>query len=417
MKKNLLKSLAIVASVAISVSANAQYVWKDINNGTNTGSKWAIFCVDDNTLLGSSTFNIFKSTDKGDNWTSVSNYGAHRFIKTNSGKLISVGSKVMASTDNGDSWTEVPITPGSIASSNDIVKANNGDLFLIRHATGASSWAVTGVYKSTDDGVTWTMLGTLISTQYILGTTALWSLWTEDGNTIIVSGHTTLNGAKNTIRSTDGGATWSYVIDETFNRFAKKSDGTIIGMGVGEGVYYSTDTGATFTKVGGNAGHVYYDMLISNDTIFAAHYNFGVRAFSAIDYSDLGLIGSATNGLSSTKIRGIATNNTGDLFAASEIDGKFHTTASGGGTTGISETLTENTFLVYPNPANEMVTIGNLPSGSILNITDITGKVIYNAVIKNEQTTINTTDFVNGIYILQVSNNGIVSTKKLVVNN
>lgn len=84
--------------------------------------------------------------------------------------------------------------------------------------------------------------------------------------------------------------------------------------------------------------------------------------------------------------------------------------------TGIGETFTENTLLVYPNPANEMVTIGNLPSGSILNITDITGKVVYNAVIKNEQTTINTTDFVNGVYILQVNNNGSIATTKFVVN-
>lgn len=413
----LIKSLAIAASFAVAVSANAQYVWTDINNGTNTGSKWAIFCVDDNTLLGGSTFNIFKSTDKGENWTSVSNFGATRFIKTNSGKLLSVGNNIMASTDNGDTWTEVPVTPGSIASSNDIVKASNGDLFLIRHATGASSWAATGVYKSTNDGVTWTLLGTLISPQYILGTTVLWSLWTEDGNTIIVSGHTTLDGAENTIRSTDGGVTWSYVIDNMFGRFAKKSDGTIVAVSTeNSGVYYSTDNGASFTNVGGGMGHTYYDMLISNDSIFAAHYNFGIRAFNAVDYSDLGLVGSSANGLSSTKIRGIATNSAGDLFAASEIDGKFHTTASGGGTTGINETLTENTLLVYPNPASEMVTISNLQIGSTLSITDITGKVVYNSFIDFEKTTINTSNYVNGVYILRVSNNGIVATKKLVLD-
>lgn len=73
-------------------------------------------------------------------------------------------------------------------------------------------------------------------------------------------------------------------------------------------------------------------------------------------------------------------------------------------------------FDVYPNPAQENVTISNIPSSSTVKITDITGKVVYNAVIKNEQTTINTTDFVNGIYILQVSNNGSIATKKLVVN-
>lgn len=79
----------------------------------------------------------------------------------------------------------------------------------------------------------------------------------------------------------------------------------------------------------------------------------------------------------------------------------------------------ENIFsslTVYPNPASEMVTIGNLPIGSTLTITNITGKVVYNSLIDNEQTTINTSNYVNGVYILQVSNNGIVATKKLVIN-
>lgn len=75
-----------------------------------------------------------------------------------------------------------------------------------------------------------------------------------------------------------------------------------------------------------------------------------------------------------------------------------------------------NAMNVYPNPANEIVTIGNLPIGSTLNITDISGKVLYSSVIKNEQATISTTDFVNGVYILQVSNNGSIATKKLLVN-
>lgn len=72
--------------------------------------------------------------------------------------------------------------------------------------------------------------------------------------------------------------------------------------------------------------------------------------------------------------------------------------------------------IIFPNPTNDFVTVSNLPKGSVVSILDITGKVIYNSIIKDEKTTINTTDFLNGVYILQVSNNGAFATKKLMVN-
>lgn len=84
--------------------------------------------------------------------------------------------------------------------------------------------------------------------------------------------------------------------------------------------------------------------------------------------------------------------------------------------TGLTNFDEQRSVLIYPNPANENVTIGNLPSSSIIIITDITGKVVYSSVIKTEQTTINTSEFGNGIYILHISNNGSFATKKLVVN-
>lgn len=72
--------------------------------------------------------------------------------------------------------------------------------------------------------------------------------------------------------------------------------------------------------------------------------------------------------------------------------------------------------VIFPNPANDFVTVSNLPKGSAVSILDITGKVIYNSIIKDEKTTINTTDFVNGVYIFQVSNNGRIDTIKLMIN-
>lgn len=84
--------------------------------------------------------------------------------------------------------------------------------------------------------------------------------------------------------------------------------------------------------------------------------------------------------------------------------------------TSIIENTTYNTFSVYPNPTIAFVTLANIPNGSAINIIDITGKVVYNSVSKTENHTINTSDFINGVYIVQIMNKGNIATQKLVVS-
>ncbi len=418
MRKNVFKTITIAASFSLALSANAQYQWRDINNGTGAESKYAIHVLDNNTLLGSG-FYVYKSTDNGDNWTQTNGGAVSRFLKSSSGKIFGAGSKLYSSLDNGDTWTEITTVPvpAGYKIYNDIVQANNGDLFMI--GSSNSVVGVTGAYKSTDDGATWTKLGTMISFQYELQTHPLWSIWTEDGNTIVVSGQTALTNGQNTIRSTDGGATWSYVsgINKPIclTKIIKRPNGTLLASGIG-GLYTSADTGATFSHVAGAGTH--YDFTVRNDTIFTAYYNLGIEAYSAIDYSYLGLIGDSSNGLSSKAIRSIAANSIGYLFAASEgsTGKKFHTTAMGS-STGIS-LFNKNDFEfdMFPNPSSDVVIIIDAPAGSIVSIKDMTGKVICDKVIKSQQETINTSEFVNGVYNIQILNNGSVANKKLVIS-
>lgn len=74
-------------------------------------------------------------------------------------------------------------------------------------------------------------------------------------------------------------------------------------------------------------------------------------------------------------------------------------------------------FNIYPNPANNFAILTNLPNGSTVRVLDITGKVVYSSVTTSEQTTtINTTDLINGIYLVRIDNNGKIANRKLVVN-
>lgn len=74
----------------------------------------------------------------------------------------------------------------------------------------------------------------------------------------------------------------------------------------------------------------------------------------------------------------------------------------GEGTNGLSDLKNETTLAVYPNPANDFITIGNLSIGSTITITDITGKTIYKLVSDVENPTINTSSFINGVYIIDI---------------
>lgn len=87
----------------------------------------------------------------------------------------------------------------------------------------------------------------------------------------------------------------------------------------------------------------------------------------------------------------------------------------GNGTVGISETKFNNP-LIYPNPANDFIIISNIPNGSTLRIMDITGKMVHSSTVTDMQETINTTNFINGIYLIQIENKSNRVNKKLIVN-
>jgi len=85
---------------------------------------------------------------------------------------------------------------------------------------------------------------------------------------------------------------------------------------------------------------------------------------------------------------------------------------------GVDENQDDQTISVYPNPVVNQVSIDltNRASVSSIRIVDITGSVIYqdnNAVggiIKN----INTSNYKDGLYFIQIESEGIVQVSKLI---
>ena len=77
-----------------------------------------------------------------------------------------------------------------------------------------------------------------------------------------------------------------------------------------------------------------------------------------------------------------------------------------------------SSFHVSPNPSSGSINISISENliGSTLTVTDITGKRIEAVQLTTQQSTLNTQNFLNGIYFLSVAKEGIVLSQKLVVN-
>ena len=87
-------------------------------------------------------------------------------------------------------------------------------------------------------------------------------------------------------------------------------------------------------------------------------------------------------------------------------------------TTGIIENSFASSINLFPNPAYNHLTIalGSNNKKVEVTITDITGKVIYTTIATDTQNVeVNTKDFAEGIYVVQIQTADFITTKKLVL--
>ncbi len=86
--------------------------------------------------------------------------------------------------------------------------------------------------------------------------------------------------------------------------------------------------------------------------------------------------------------------------------------------TGIIENSFASSINLFPNPANNHLTIdlGNNYKKAEVTITDITGKIIYTTLSRNTQNVeVNTQEFATGIYVVQIQSEDLIETKKLIL--
>jgi len=92
--------------------------------------------------------------------------------------------------------------------------------------------------------------------------------------------------------------------------------------------------------------------------------------------------------------------NTPAYFAMDNFDGTV---------TGIESNTSD--FSVYPNPTNGDLNI-SVSNNSTVRLFDLTGQLINTSISTN--TSWNISDLDNGVYILSIENNGVITTKKVI---
>lgn len=86
-------------------------------------------------------------------------------------------------------------------------------------------------------------------------------------------------------------------------------------------------------------------------------------------------------------------------------------------TVGIIENEGDGRIDLYPNPANNKLTInlGNNSKQVEITICDLNGKIIYTTTSTERQVLVNTKEFAEGVYFVKVRTEDLIATKKLVI--
>ena len=80
-------------------------------------------------------------------------------------------------------------------------------------------------------------------------------------------------------------------------------------------------------------------------------------------------------------------------------------------TVGTNKEFESNEITIYPNPANNTISV-NLKNNSTFNILDLTGRLVIASKVENN--TIDISNLNKGVYILQTNSvNGTINTKFL----
>lgn len=198
----------------------------------------SIFLSGSNGIAGSgSNLGIFYTTNLGANWTQSSSITTGNFDSVVlSGANGIAGSAsfdgLYYTTNTGVNWTQSTLTTGGATSGNFYTVALSGT-----NAIAATSTDDTGIYYSINSGQTWTQS----------------SRTSDNFNSVVLSGSNGIAGSNSGLGlyyTNNAGVTWIHSNNITTNDFFSvflSGTNAIAGSYTGDGIYYSTNSGSGFS--------------------------------------------------------------------------------------------------------------------------------------------------------------------------
>ena len=340
LRMNFITRLSVIIILLIRpTQIDAQ--WTQLNIG-QPGEVRVVAAIGGNVFAGTSA-GIYRSSDKGKNWTNVSSYYALCFSVK--GSEIFAGTYlngVVSSTDDGITWN---ITDTSLHREIDAITVNGNYIFagggavMLRSSNNGSSWEViqnglqygqttvtgfavtegkilastfAGVVVSTDNGNNWSGLVGTNSTNQVTGCIAVID------STVLVGWEGGI------IRSTDDGRSWYYPSSwiKTSITYSIIGDSSRIYAGTDSGVHLSTDGGVIWSPLNSGLPGGQAWPIAAQDTNLFAGTNQGIYISSdkGINWipSGSGIIGSSVNSITGDGPMVIAAFNLNSIFESTD---------------------------------------------------------------------------------------------------
>jgi photosystem II stability/assembly factor-like uncharacterized protein len=357
-----------------------------------------------NLFAGTGMGGIFISTNNGSGWAQLSvdtTWSIYTIFVNNNNLFAGTYPGARLSTNNGTTWSDI----STGLPSEDILSFTANSAYVFSGTSGH------GVYRSTNNGASWTSAG--------LTSTGIRRL-------IVRNGYIYAATASSVYVSTDNGSSWMTATTglgtDYIEAFAMNDSNVFAGT-FESGVFRSTDNGSNWTAVNTGLPSTKVNALLSiGNTLLAGTNNNGIY----LSMNNGSNWSAVNNGLTDLTVKSITLCGT-NLFIGTDSTGVWRRALSEI-ITGIENNQVKTPRSIsleqnYPNPFNPSTTIkfSLVHSGHVsLKIYSILGKLIATLVNDNiasgdHQIQWNAEGLSSGTYYCRLQSGSAVETKKLVL--